>query len=254
MKKLCLLFAFSSFVIAECGTTHAVGSANAEQEQLARTYRNNGDIEESIETYKKLINANPNHFNSVLYQHEIMRTTEGLSDPRLLTDEIKHTLQMFKTASDENYEGATPEAIQYERDALDEYISDKGKIFHALFQNLTNEMYRSLSMEIYKLFIDNFGNSRHYCEILYYLSDFQYFDEDYKAAATGYTKLLNECNSETKWVKRNTIRTSIKTLHTVLCWLMIKLCEVMRVPKYLRQQRKCTRIRHILNIQSLNAG
>ena len=155
MKKLCLLFAFSSFVIAECGTTHAVGSANAEQEQLARTYRNNGDIEESIETYKKLINANPNHFNSVLYQHEIMRTTEGLSDPRLLTDEIKHTLQMFKTASDENYEGATPEAIQYERDALDEYISDKGKIFHALFQNLTNEMYRSLSMEIYKLFIDN---------------------------------------------------------------------------------------------------
>ena len=199
MKKYYLLFALSSLVIAGCGTMHAAGGANTEQEQIARSYRDNGDVEASIETYKKLIEANPHHFNSVLYQHEIMRTTEGLSDPLLLVDEIKHTLQMFKTACDENYEGANPEAIQLEHDALGKYISSKGKQFNALYQKLKNNIYYSVAMEIYKVFIENFGDSKDYCEILYYLSDMQYFNEDYHAAATGYTKVLDECNSETRW-------------------------------------------------------
>ncbi len=200
MKKLYLLFALSSIVIAGCGTMHAAGGANIEQEQLARSYRDNGDIQASIETYKKLIAANPHHFNSVLYQHEIMRTTEALSDPWLLVEEIKHTLQMFKTAYDENYEGATPDAIQYEREALNEYISAKGIQILSLFSKFRNNLYySSVAMEIFRIFIDDFGDSKYYCEILYYLSELQYISEDYHAAAAGYTKVLDECNSKTRW-------------------------------------------------------
>ena len=146
MRPYIILIILASFILAGCATTQASKQVNVlslPETQSAREYKANGEYENAIEVYRQLIAAHPKHFNSVLYQHEIMEITESLSDPWRLMDEIKRTQALFETAKAESFEGATPEAIQHEQDALDKYIYNKGTVYHKIWQTNHNQVYAS---------------------------------------------------------------------------------------------------------------
>ena len=223
MKRLSiyLILAVTLF-LTSCSTMNGArgknGEPQSELEITAENYRDINEIEASNSTYRQLIAANPNSFQSVLYQHEIMLNSVALGDPKHLVNEIKQTIELFASACNEHYEGATSEAIQNEYDALEDFISHQGKIFHHRYQKTKNKLYADTSKRIYELYLNELYKSfpvnyrqEDYCLILYYYSDITYFTKDdvvtkddgthdfyfYEVAANGFTSYLNECKPET---------------------------------------------------------
>ena len=160
-------------------------------ERLARLYQENGKIEESNFVYNQLIAANPGKFKIVGYQHEIMLNVETMSDPTRLAEEVQRTVLIFIKARDENYEGATPEAVKEQNDKIEKYASDTGKWYHMTYQNTKNPLYYSLAFEIYKTYLNNFPNATDNYEVMYYYADMAYFRKNYAEAAKGYERVLD---------------------------------------------------------------
>ena len=173
MRRLNVWF-FAMMVIlgTGCSTVNAANNHDTEvlsaQELQARSYRDVGEIESSNDIYRQMIAANPKSFKSVLYQHEIMCNAEKLSNPWILVEEIKRTVQLFNTACEAHYEGATPEAIQRERDALDKYVYNNAVVFHQVNQKTNNSVYALFAEELYEVYVTNFNTSKNICKVLYY--------------------------------------------------------------------------------------
>ena len=203
MKRLSIsLVLAATLFLTSCSTVNVT-------RKDAELLRDNGNIEASNDVYRKLIAANPKHFQSVLYQHEIMLNSNASGDPQQIVNEIKRTVELFSTACNEHYEGATSEAIQQEYDALDKFISNQGKSFHIQYIKTKDPSDALTSKNIYEIYLHDLYKSfpvndrrENYCAILYYNSDINYFLSKNDAfnfmetAANGYTLYLDECEPE----------------------------------------------------------
>ena len=192
------VFVMAALLMTGCATTHTADHFDVQsfpETQQARDYQKNGDYEEAIESYRQLIAANPKHFKSVLYQHEIMKATEALSDPYLLIDEINRTVQMFLTAHDESFEGATPEALEHEQKSLINDINKEGKMYYSVYQSTHHEFYLSISKEIFtsssSLYTDNIDT----CEYNYAKANVYYYGGNYKEAGQLFENVLDNCDN-----------------------------------------------------------
>ena len=164
---------------------------NMMMERLARLYQESGMIEESNAIYNKLIENNIGKFKIVNYQHEIMLNVETLSNPERLAAEIQRTVRLFVKARDENFEGATPQAVKEESDKLAQYASDTGKWYHMTYQNTKNAIYRSLAFDIYKTYLTNFPDATDSYEVMYYYADMAFTQKDYSEAAKAFERVLD---------------------------------------------------------------
>ena len=214
LKYLPLLLAFLC-IYTSCSTQHYVYSyldLLPEHERQARVHENYGEYEEAIEVYRQQIEANPNQFQSVLYQHKIMLDTEALSDPFLLADEAERTLTMLTKARDDNYEDATPEAINKEHDALEEYIREQSKSYYLLWQKTTTPSNAILAIRMHKLYTQNFPDADYFCSALFHqavvehrYADFKYWNDERneqdlaeltKNAINDYNQVVEKCEDK----------------------------------------------------------
>ncbi|MBP5643940.1 MAG: hypothetical protein J6X10_06920 [Bacteroidales bacterium] len=199
MRPYIIFIILASFILAGCATTQTSKQVNVlslPETQSAREYKANGQYEEAIEAYRQLIAAHPKHFNSVLYQHEIMEITESLSDPWRLMDEMNRTLALFETAKAEPFEGATPEAIQHEQDALDEYIIQKSAMYHNIYQTTHNRVYASFAVDLCELQMRYLSDSQCNCNMMYSCADLAYSIKRFDIAVNVYHKILESCEDE----------------------------------------------------------
>ena len=200
MKHSGFRLALAALIMTGCASTHvsdAVDIWSLPESQQAALYLENGQYEEAIDAYRQLVAANPKHFKSVLYQRKVMEITESTSDPWRLIDEMKHTLDLFDTACAEQFEGATPEAVQQERNALEKYVYNKGAVFHSVYQKTRNTLYALFAMEFYELYTSHFPNGDMTCDVIYYLGDVEFFSGNYETSARNFERVLNECDNAT---------------------------------------------------------
>ena len=168
LKYLFLLLAFLC-IYSSCSTVHYAYpyiQLLSEQELKARNYENKGQYEEAIEIYRQQIENYPNQFKIVLYQHKIMSDTEPLSDPSLLADEIERTMTLFTRAIDEQFDGASPEAVKREHDALEEYVREQSQNYYLLWQKTSLQNNADIALRINQLYTQYFSDSDYYCSAL----------------------------------------------------------------------------------------
>ena len=160
-------------------------------ERLARLYNEGGRVNDSIYVYNQLIKDNMGKFKIVDYQHEIMLNVDTMGVPEKTAQEIKRTVELYVKAREDNFEGATPEAIKAVDDKLEQYTRETAKWYHITYQTTKNPIYYSLAFEIYKTYLHNFPNANDNYEIMYYYSDMAYFRGSYAEAARGYERVLD---------------------------------------------------------------
>ena len=184
-------------VIMGCATTHTADNFDVRllpETQQARIYQENGQYEEAIESYRQLIAANPKHFKSVLYQHEIMKTTEALSDPYRLLDEINRTVEMFNTASNESFDGATSDELEHEQKKLFEDISGIASMFHSVYGVTKNDFYQSFSFKISGIALSLYPNDQSDCDYIFTKANLSLNVEHYEEAVKLYENVLDNCD------------------------------------------------------------
>ena len=146
-----------------CATTHTTDKVDVHlspETQQAQLYLKNGQYDEAIESYRQIISANPKHFKSVLCQHEIMKATEALSDPYRLIDEIHRTVEMFNTASNESFEGASPKDLEEERKVLFKDIASIGSMFYTVYGVTQKGIYQTFLNNIYEIALNLFPDNK----------------------------------------------------------------------------------------------
>lgn len=164
---------------------------NNMMERLARLYSEGGRVNDSIYVYNQLIKDNMGKFKIVDYQYEIMLNIDTMGVPEKTAQEIRRTVELYVMARNENYEGATPEAVKAMDDKLEQYTRETAKFYHVTYQTTKNAIYYSLAFEIYKTYLDNFPNAQDNYEIMYYYADMAYFRGNYATAAKSYERALD---------------------------------------------------------------
>ena len=198
----------SAFTMAGCATTQAAGVKNDSQtialEQQAKSYENDGEYESSTEVYRQLIAMHPNDFRSVSWQQSILNNAEALSDPWLIVDEAKQTLQRLVQARDEKFDGATPEAIAETQKQLEAHLSQEAKVYHIIYNQYGNPAYGSTARNLYGLLIEYFPDSDNTCDTLYMHADLEYWGESdiagddsatshYQKAGQEFDRIVDKC-------------------------------------------------------------
>ena len=201
-------FACMMFILVGCASMHSGEIGIKSQE--ARAYQENGQYEDAIAVYRQLIANDPKHFNSVLYQHEIMTLTENLNDPTRLTNEIKQTVTMLQEAQNDYLKGSTLDDIQKEQDALNQFIYNKMIMRYKSFadaQPFTNERQRDQHLsdidfmnDLYNILTDsqnewNWNDKS--CDEYYDLGNIAYLTKHDKDASFFYLKVLDTCDNNT---------------------------------------------------------
>ena len=199
MKRTIFALILSAILVTGCATAHRSDTIDVRalpETQQARDYLKNGQYKEGIESYQKLIASNPKHFKSVLFQHEIMEYTSSLNDPYLLIQEIERTIKLYHQAHYESFEGATPEALELERQKLIKFIYNTGYSMDIVYQNTQMESYHTISIIIFETGLSLFKNIKGSCRDLSIYAQFYYHSEHYKDAKRLYDKVLNECEDK----------------------------------------------------------
>ena len=201
-----LAFSILSVISIGCSTqNHASspssnGKSAADLEKLAEQYRYYGQFKQSSDIYRQLISIYPKHIRHLKYQHEILINEIADADILTISSEMIRTIELQDQAREENFEGATPETLKFEHDALEQNILFIiGRYWRMQPWSMdksdpNRSKYLSYLQMILDSYLKDYSDSEEYCLAQYLYADYEYAIENYEAAANGYTQLLDSCS------------------------------------------------------------
>ena len=170
---------------------HDPKKANKWIAKLADAFFNEGKNEEAITVYRRLINDDPYSENAPEYQSKIVRAYANLQERQQVLAEMTRLVELYgpdgpwANANKDNKEAlqrAYDLAESTQRELVTEYHQEAQKTQYA-------STYR-LAAEIYKRYLEKFGDSEYAYNLRFYYAEILYTLEEYEKAAEQYLKVV----------------------------------------------------------------
>lgn len=157
-------------------------------ERLGLLYGDRGMYSDSNAVYRALIERNPESFQIVGWQTEIVNNTRPESDDVEVVRELRRLMQLYNTALD--YDDVTPELKKQTTDKIEALLRLVATTYHKEAQVTLNEEYYALAYNLYEDYVANFPDGNEAYVMWYYYASLQYRNEDWSEAAESYERVL----------------------------------------------------------------
>lgn len=156
--------------------------------RLATTYMENGQWEEAVATYRRLIAEDPQNARDPEYQHEIVQAYHKMGNSEATFAEVDRMLKTYgpntawarANASDQEVIRRAQEKIERDLLQVATYHHDRGRKLHGAEQDASFD----LAYRAYTVYLDEFPNSTHSYDVHYQFAELLYkiqrYDEAYK--------------------------------------------------------------------------
>jgi len=161
--------------------------------RLASTYYENGDFEQSVETYRRLILEEPSSVSNPDYQGQIIKAYKQIGNKektleevdRLLNDYGKDSSWARANASDPNALADAAKSIEKNLRVLAVDYHNQGKTLEKSRHPSANGVYE-LARKAYATYLEQFPASEHTYNVRYAYGELLYKLKDYAAAFDQY--------------------------------------------------------------------
>ncbi|RME27547.1 MAG: hypothetical protein D6798_04285 [Deltaproteobacteria bacterium] len=163
--------------------------------RLANTYFENGEFEQAITTYRRLIAENPNSKKAPEYQNEIILAYQKMDRKKETMAEIDRLLKTYgKNSAWQRQNASDPDAIKAANDYIEKNLRTVAINYHAEAKKLgagraAREAYE-LAYQAYQVYLENFPEEKNAYEMRYAFGELLYKLKKYDEAYEQYMKVV----------------------------------------------------------------
>lgn len=163
--------------------------------RLAGTYFENGEFEQAISTYRRLIAENPNGKKAPEYQNEIILCYQKMGRKQETMSEIDRLLKTYGTSSGWARQNASnPDAVKGASTYIEKNLRTVAINYHTEAKKLgagaaAREAY-DLAYQGYSVYLENFPEEKNAYEMRYAFGELLYKTKKFDEAYTQYMKVV----------------------------------------------------------------
>jgi WD40 repeat protein len=157
-------------------------------EDLGRYYAENGEVERARDLYVSMIEENPNRFERVGYQLELMFVLASLDELEQTTDVIVQTAHAYREARERRLEGYSEELDARYGEQLAQFIRDTARANDR--RAAESPAYLTAAASLYELYLDTFPDSPEAYDLAFSYADLLYRMRDLETAALRYWRVF----------------------------------------------------------------
>ncbi len=163
--------------------------------RLANTYFENGEFEQAITTYRRLIAENPNSKKAPDYQNEIILAYQKMDRKKETMAEIDRLLKTYgKNTAWQRQNASDPDAIKDANSYIEKNLRTVAINYHAEAKklgagNAAKEAY-ALAYQAYGVYLENFPEEKNAYEMRYAFGELLYKIKKYDEAYDQYMKVV----------------------------------------------------------------
>lgn len=166
--------------------------------RLARIYGERGNYTDANRLYRELIARNPNSFNVVDHQREIVRNTRPGGNNADIVRETRRLVELFALAS--GFEDAAESRVQRMGTNIELLLRQLATTFHREAQVTLNEELYAMAYNLYQDYARHFGDVSEYAYIMwFYYGELLYRNEDWQEAAMAYERALAVSDGDSQY-------------------------------------------------------
>lgn len=162
--------------------------------RLARIYGERGNYADSNTLYRELIRLNPNSYDIVGYQREIVRNTRPSGGETEIVREMRRLMEVFELAR--SFPDATPETIARSSNELELMLRQLATTYHYEAQTTRNDDLFALAYNLYQDYTRLFPTGDHAYLMWFYYGELLYRNEEWLGAAEAYDRALAASTGE----------------------------------------------------------
>lgn len=165
--------------------------------RLASQYYENGQFEQSIETYRRLILEDPNEVKNPGYQGEIIKAYKQLGDKPSTLKEIDKLLRDYgKDSAWARANASNPNAVKEAQESVEKALRQIATDYHSEARKLrksrhptADEVY-GLGRQAYQAYLTQFPDTKNAYDMRYSFGELLYEIKDYAAAFEQYMAVV----------------------------------------------------------------
>jgi len=163
--------------------------------RLANTYFENGEFEQAITTYRRLIAESPNSKKAPDYQNEIILAYQKMDRKKETMAEIDRLLKTYgKNTAWQRQNASNPDAIKEANSYIEKNLRTVAINYHAEAKKLgagrsAKEAY-ALAYQAYQVYLENFPEEKNAYEMRYAFGELLYKIKKYDEAYEQYMKVV----------------------------------------------------------------
>lgn len=163
--------------------------------RLANTYFENGEFEQAITTYRRLIAENPNSKKAPEYQNEIILAYQKMDRKKETMGEIDRLLKTYgKNSAWARQNASDPDTLKSANDYIEKNLRTVAINYHAEAKKLgagaaAKEAY-ALAYQAYGVYLENFPEEKNAYEMRYAFGELLYKIKKYDEAYEQYMKVV----------------------------------------------------------------
>ncbi|MCK6506560.1 tetratricopeptide repeat protein [Myxococcota bacterium] len=163
--------------------------------RLASTYFENGEFEQAISTYRRLIAENPNGKLAPEYQNEIILCYQKMGRKQETMGEIDRLLKTYgKNSPWSRQNAANPDAVKSANEYIEKNLRTVAINYHTEAKKLgagaaAREAYE-LAEQAYSVYLENFPEEKNAYEMRYAYGELLYKTKKYDQAYDQYMKVV----------------------------------------------------------------
>ncbi len=165
--------------------------------RLASQYYENGQFEQSIETYRRLILEDPNEIRNPEYQGEIIKAYKQLGDKQATLREIDKLLRDYgKDSAWARANASNPKAVAEAQESVELALRTVATDYHTEARKLRKARHPSadgvyeLAKQAYTAYLNQFADDKHAYDMRYSFGELLYEMKDYKGAFEQYMAVV----------------------------------------------------------------
>lgn len=163
--------------------------------RLASTYFENGNFEQAISTYRKLISENPNGRLAPEYQNEIILCYQKMGRKKETMGEVDRLLKTYgKQSAWARQNASNPDALKGANEYIEKNLRTVAINYHNEAKKLgagaaARESY-DLAEQAYSVYLENFPEEKNAYEMRYAYGELLYKTKKYEQAYDQYMKVV----------------------------------------------------------------
>jgi len=163
--------------------------------RLAGQYFENGDFDQAISTYRRLIVENANSKKAPEYQNEIILCYQKMGKKQETMDEIQRLLKTYgKTSPWARQNASNPDALKDANDYIERNLRTVAINYHSEAKKLgtgaaAREAY-DLAQQAYQVYLENFPEEKNAYEMRYAYGELLYKTKQYDTAYDQYMQVV----------------------------------------------------------------
>ena len=173
---------------------------------VANIFSEDGHYAEANSLFQELMARNPDTFELVKWQEEIVRNTLPSEDQTEIVREVRRLVELYNTARD--FEDAEPTEVSEAGERIEYQVRRLATTYHREAQALNNESVYALSYNLYEDYVTHFSDIAETATaytMSFYYAELLYRNERYEDAASMWERCL-EINPEGEYTEQATYK------------------------------------------------